>query len=121
MILFLPGHALACLSTMKARLRAGRKADRATTCYFEAIFAIFILWSWSTACRCTSNRPDAVSADAGPHEALDELPLEQQEADQEWTGRHQGRGADDRPVDALVRGGEHLQADREGPGLDRVG
>ena len=34
---------------------------------------------------------------------------------------HQGRGGDDRPVDPLVGRREHLQADRQRPGLDRVG
>src|SRR5215212_2825975 len=62
----------------------------------------------------------ASSANSGAHEALHELPLEEQEAEEEGSGGHERRSADDRPVDALVAGREHLQADGEGPRLDRV-
>src|SRR5215210_2162285 len=62
----------------------------------------------------------ASSANSGAHEALHELALEEQEAEEERGGGHERRGADDRPVDALVAGREHLQADGEGPRLDRV-
>ena len=61
------------------------------------------------------------SANPRAHEALHELALEQQEADQQRRRGHQRRGADDRPVDALVARGEHLQADGQRARLDRVG
>src|SRR5215210_7328280 len=62
----------------------------------------------------------AASMNSGAHEALYELALEEQEAEEERGGGHERRGADDRPVDALVAGREHLQADGEWPRLDRV-
>src|SRR5215210_4176277 len=67
------------------------------------------------------SKPSAVSPDPSPHEALDELPLEQQETDQEWSRRHQRRGADYRPVDALIGGREDLQPHGQWPRFDRVG
>ncbi len=57
---------------------------------------------------------DSVLPDAGAHEALHELPLEQQEGNEQRARRHQRGGADHRPVDALVGRGEDGEADGEG-------
>src|SRR5437763_9019300 len=51
------------------------------------------------------------SLDSGAHERLHKLPLKQQKADQERRRRNERCRRDDRPVDALIGGGEHLQAD----------
>ena len=61
-------------------------------------------------------------ADAGAHEGLHELALEQQEARPAAAPTVISVAArDDRPVDALVGRGEDLQADGQRPRLDRVG
>ncbi len=53
---------------------------------------------------------ERLSADARAHEALHELALEEQEADEERPRGHEGRRGDDGPVHALIARGEDLQA-----------
>src|ERR1035441_10293748 len=71
--------------------------------------------------QVTSFTAISLSTNAGAHERLDELALEQKEAYEQRRRGHERRGRDDRPVDALVARREHLQADGERPRLDRVG
>src|SRR5690349_10657889 len=59
--------------------------------------------------------------DAGVHEGLHELPLEEQERDEEGRHGHQRAGADHRPVDARLGGAEDGESDGERARLDRVG
>src|SRR5687767_7583748 len=60
-------------------------------------------------------KPPSESSNAGAHEALDELALEEHERDQQRRRGHQGGGGDDRPVDALIGRREDLQADGQRP------
>ena len=63
--------------------------------------------SWPPKACCLAN--------PRPHERLNELALEEQECDQQRRRGHQRGRGDHRPVDALVAGGEHLQAHRHRP------
>ena len=70
---------------------------------------------------CPGDQPHISLANAGAHEALHELPLEEEKTKKEGPGRHEGGGADDGPIDALIARREHLQPDGQGPRLDGVG